>query len=230
LILFIITGVSRGLGLSVLKTLLEQNNEEIAIIGLSRTRPDVNKDVFTWLESDLSDYEKVVRPLAEAVRHFEASKVFFINNAADVYPLGLVGDLEENEIYHSVLINIVSPVLITNWLISHFGDTTAIKILNISSGAATREIVTWSQYCSSKAYMKMFFDVVQAEAMAADKKITVVNINPGVMDTVMQQQIRESNIDSEQNRRLTDLYHTGQLKNSRVVAQEIFADHILSYL
>ncbi|MEO8171641.1 MAG: SDR family NAD(P)-dependent oxidoreductase [Sediminibacterium sp.] len=224
--LIIITGVSRGLGHSLVEILLQYKEKNISLIGLSRNVPQVaESQAFQWIQADLSDHKTITEKISLAVQDKKVEKLIFINNAADINPLGKVGGLKEEAIAPSIDINIVSPVIISNWLVSHFSSS-KITFLNISSGAAQRSIIGWSQYCSAKAYMEMFYTVIAEEAKEDQRNVEVVNINPGVMNTMMQEEIRGSGIETEQHRRLTDLYNTGQLKDTRQVAQEIFENHI----
>src|SRR5262249_60732308 len=65
------------------------------------------------------------------------------------------------------------------------------RVLFISSGAAHRIIDGWALYCTTKAAGETFFDVV-ASQVKQDERISVVNIDPGQMDTRMQENIRRA--------------------------------------
>jgi NAD(P)-dependent dehydrogenase (short-subunit alcohol dehydrogenase family) len=60
------------------------------------------------------------------------------------------------------------------------------RVVNISSGAATRTLAGWGAYCTAKAALKM------ATEMLADEEpdVTAVSVRPGVVDTSMQATVR----------------------------------------
>ena len=66
-----------------------------------------------------------------------------------------------------------------------------MRIINISTGAANKPFPGWSMYCSTKCGIKMFFDCIDRE----DESIIVHHIDPGVMDTGMQQLIRDASFE-----------------------------------
>ncbi len=90
-----------------------------------------------------------------------------------------------------------------------------MSFVNISSGAANRAISNWSLYCSSKAFIQMFFNVAESEY----KQHRFFNIDPGVMDTNMQKSLRESYFPDVQ--LFKNLKKEGKLKLPLTVAQEI---------
>jgi NADP-dependent 3-hydroxy acid dehydrogenase YdfG len=70
--------------------------------------------------------------------------------------------------------------------------------------------------------MKTYFDVLVAEMK--DKtygRIIVKQIDPGAMDTDMQEDIRNANVSSEQLDKLKNLYENNNLKQPKDVAEMI---------
>jgi benzil reductase ((S)-benzoin forming) len=63
-------------------------------------------------------------------------------------------------------------------------------LINISSGAAARAYAGWSAYCASKAAVERFTECVQLEE--ASTGLRAYAVQPGVIDTAMQEQIRAS--------------------------------------
>jgi benzil reductase ((S)-benzoin forming) len=90
-----------------------------------------------------------------------------------------------------------------------------LTLVNISSGAANRPINNWSLYCSTKAFNQMFFNVAESE----NEQHRFFNINPGVLDTGMQESIRESDFPDAE--KFKELQKEGQLKSPFDVAKEI---------
>jgi benzil reductase ((S)-benzoin forming) len=78
--------------------------------------------------------------------------------------------------------------MMTNMILSLKRKT---DIVNVSSGAASHPIDGWAMYCSSKSAAKAFFDTVALEHSA----VRLLQINPGIVDTDMQQEIRNASHD-----------------------------------
>jgi benzil reductase ((S)-benzoin forming) len=114
----------------------------------------------------------------------------------------------------TLAVNVKSTMLITQYLLKNFSSN-AIKFVNISSGAANSPIRNWSLYCSSKAFIQMFFKVAESEY----QQHRFFNIDPGVMDTNMQKSLRGSDFPDAQN--FKDLKKQGKLKSPEEVALEI---------
>lgn len=229
--LVFLTGASKGLGHALLKMLLQSANPDLFVLAFSRTEPgDVDATPqYRWFASDFSDPMGALHTFRQASQGLKPSKIVFVNNAASIEPLGSVGLLDEAMLQSAIRINVNTPVAITNWMLATF-PAAGLRIVNVSSGAAARPIEGWSQYCASKAFMEMFFGVVAAEAATTGRALEVVNVNPGVMDTGMQQTIRASGIQSKQNERLISLYETGGLQSAVAVAHDIYKAHLEDYI
>lgn len=95
-----------------------------------------------------------------------------------------------------------------------------IQVINISSGAGRKPYPGWGIYCASKAALDRYSEVLQVEAPFAQ----VVSMAPGVLDTAMQVDIRQSSAKDFPNvQRFIDLHAEQELSPPREVAQEILA-------
>ncbi|MDB4290195.1 SDR family NAD(P)-dependent oxidoreductase, partial [Flavobacteriaceae bacterium] len=102
-----------------------------------------------------------------------------------------------------------------------------VRIINISSGAAKRPILGWSIYCSTKSANEMFFNTLKLQE-ENNKNIEVHNLDPGVMDTDMQKNIRSKSENEMPNVELFKEYHkTEQLKSAQEVALDIVSTYNL---
>ncbi|WP_188006704.1 SDR family NAD(P)-dependent oxidoreductase [Sporosarcina sp. ANT_H38] len=208
--LFIITGISRGLG-EQLVTQLTQHKQRIIGIGRTFTREQnilatSNSNLLTLIGFDLANtlsFNELKIELDSKIND-NAIEVIFVNNAGIVNPISKVGNIKEDaDVERHINVNYLMPVLLTNYLLNkHRGP---MKILNISSGAAEASIEGWSLYCSSKKAIKTFLDVVNKENM----QLTVEHIDPGVMNTRMQKNIRECSVED-----FPTLNHFRGLKNN----------------
>ena len=192
---FVITGISRGLGEKIAQELI--NNKE-TVIGIGRNFTEqqkedsrMNPDQFQVLNCDLSDISDVTNLIAKLERILSGkfNEIIFINNAGIIEPIKKIGEFSNNvDIYNHININYVSPSIIINSLVKLIENNMKLKILNITSGAAERPIEGWSLYCSTKKATKMFLDVLNEE----NNKVVIKHIDPGVMNTEMQHSIRNS--------------------------------------
>jgi benzil reductase ((S)-benzoin forming) len=140
--------------------------------------------------------------------------ICFINNASIIEPIVKVEDLDESAIDRTISVNVKSTMVITKYLLKNYNKN-PLTFVNISSGAAKRAISNWSLYCSSKAFIEMFFNVAESEY----KQHQFFNINPGVMDTGMQKSVRASDFPDVEN--FKDLQKENQLKEPIDVAEDI---------
>ena len=212
---FIITGANRGLGKAFIDVLL--NNDSNFVISISKSiskeQYSYSSKNFYFLEADLSK-NNIKEKITVLKSMIDNEDICFINNASIIEPIIKIEDLTEDAIDKTILVNIKSTMLIVKYLLSNFNDN-KLSFINISSGAANRAISNWSLYCSSKAFIKMFFNVAESEY----KQHKFFNIDPGVMDTNMQKSIRKT--DFPDSLTFKDLKLEGKLKLPIDVAKEI---------
>ena len=226
---YIVTGTSKGLGKAIVERLVQDGNQ-IKVVSLGRSfhtdhvkyLHDKNLNVH-FIEVDLSDTAMIKSKLKKLKNHIDKQdKIVFINNAASINPVNKIGAFREDDIIASININVVTPFMIINQLMKWFGNQEMI-FLNISSGAANRPIDGWATYCAGKAYAKMLFDVLHEQTKESNK-IQVLQLDPGVMDTGMQEQIRNADITVFPDRQMFIDYKDNQkLKTPGEVADSIIS-------
>jgi benzil reductase ((S)-benzoin forming) len=191
----VITGVSRGLG-AALFDVSNARGDRVLAVGRHFTpeqlqlRDDRPGDV-TLFSTDLADAHWL--PDYDVLRDFlrDADEAVLINNAAVVEPIGAVGRLTTEAITNAVAVNLTAPIVLTNTFLRAAPREARVRLLFVSSGAAHRIIDGWSLYCTTKAAGETFFDVV-ASQVRDDERISVANVDPGQMDTAMQESIRRA--------------------------------------
>lgn len=80
-----------------------------------------------------------------------------------------------------------APLFLTQTLLPLFAPNA--RVLTISSGAAHRPLRGWGAYCATKAGAYMLYQLLAEELR--DRDIAVGSLRPGVVDTPMQDHIRE---------------------------------------
>jgi len=217
-----ITGASKGLGKALCELLLHENWH---VSGISRHHTIVHKN-YTPLFCDLS------LPGNLAAVQFAASnckQLLLINNAGSLGEIGPVGSITDQEIIQTISLNLTAAAVLSNKFLKQTQTLDCPKtIINISSGAGRNPYDGWATYCSTKAGLDMFSMSVAKELNLNGNSATrIFSIAPGVIDTQMQEEIRnteEAKFSSVQ--RFKNLHEDNQLLSAEFVAKKIV--HFLS--
>ncbi len=187
---FFITGSSRGIGKALAENLLMM--PENRVIGLSRSNT-IEHERFTFIQADLSDIKLVVGQVDNWFKvEGNVDKIVLINNAAALGEVAHLGDIHHERIAEAINLNITAPMILMNAFIANFRSFRSEKlVINISSGASKRPVDGWSIYCSSKAALAMSSQVAALEAELAGDNLKVFSLSPGIVDTKMQETLRE---------------------------------------
>ena len=142
----LITGASKGIGLSTAKALLEKGT---TVVGWSRSKPDLDHPNFYFFQTDVSKYEEVIRSYNELVRSVGSKIDILINNAG----LGYDGTLEETtpDQWHQLFdVNVHSVFYCTQQVLPEMKRQGFGHIINISSIAGTVGVPNMIGYSASK--------------------------------------------------------------------------------
>jgi len=215
---FYITGPSQGIGKAIAEQALLA--EDSLVYGFSRTCT-INHKNYKHTAIDLSQVDEVLK--INFSKHGDSYKVVLINNAGIIGDVKPIGELSNESIVRVFNLNTICPAILTNKFIQCYKNSDVqLVIINISSGAGRHSIESWGTYCASKAAVDMFSQVHQAESGFNNPKLRVFSIAPGIVDTNMQQQIREVDPKDFPNLEKFIGYKTkGQLTSTEVVARKI---------
>lgn len=226
----IITGASKGLGEGIALELLNESNHLICV---SRSKSQkleslaAAKDCpVTFIAFDFSDTEKIpwlAEQIFNKINPGQAKGVYLINNAGVIQPVGRAEDCSPNEVERHLRINLLAPMLLASAFIKHTKTWEVQKrVLNISSGAASSPYYGWSSYCAGKAGLDMFTRCVGAEQQGSNFPTEIMALAPGIIDTEMQGQIRNTTHEQFILRdRFIELKESGQLIDPRVAGKKI---------
>lgn len=220
---YFITGTSSGIGKALAEQLLLR--EDVRVYGISRTS-GINHPNYQHIFTDLSDAAQLnqLYPLFKKV-YQQTDSVYLINNAAVIEPIRYAGDFSEQAIQQFIQVNLNTPVQLINAFLN-IPDTDFQKrvILNVSSGAATKVIDGWSLYGSTKAALDHFsLHIAKELQIKGEGKTTVFSIAPGVVDTPMQEKIRNT---AEENFSTVDRFNQLKQHNELVSASIISEKYI----
>lgn len=225
----IITGGSKGIGTGIILAYLNAGYEVISI-ARSANAELTGKGV-TQVRFDLMETQKIAQQFADIfklIKRESVAKITLINNAGSLGQIGRIEAIAEEKIQEAVTLNLVVPMFASAALINLTQDWDAQKtIINISSGAAQKPYFGWSVYCSTKAGLDMLTKTIAVEQHEVENGVKVLAVAPGVVDTEMQAEIRNSDkADFKDIDRFLMLKEEGQLNDTETVGLGVFEiDH-----
>ena len=209
----LITGTSSGIGKALAKLLLSEN---YLVFGYSRTNQIENKN-FTFTKIDLSNMEEVQKLKFPDID--VASDFLLVNNAATIGSILPIHKKTNEEILREYNLNIISPTLLSRKFINNYANNKKL-LINISSGAANKQIPSWSTYCATKSGLDMLTKVIHKEK---HENLKIFSIHPGVVNTNMQEEIRRSDANFFPiKQQFIDYYNKNELFSVDFVALKIF--------
>lgn len=221
MIYYFITGTSKGIGQALTKKVLEAENT--FVYGISRNE-SLQHPRYHHQPLDLSDITALRNNLFKLFPDLpDAEQVVLVNNAGVVGEIGYIGSLPTDNFEFVFNVNVNAPAILMNDFISAYSGLSCPKVIvNISSGAGQRPVDGWSAYCASKAALDMLSRTCQLEQERTGSGIRVYALSPGVVDTAMQQYIRQA--DAEQfssHQRFVDLHANQELLAPATVARRM---------
>ena len=198
--LVVLTGASRGMGLSMAQQLLATGH---TVLCLSRqTQPSLDTwaqqygaTVLQWSQ-DLADSQGASDRLRQWLNSTSAdpwASATLINNAGVIPALVPLREAEAGDLAHALRVGLEAPMA----LCAAFLQATAAwgiprKILNISSGLGRRAMASQAAYCAAKAGMDHFTRCMALDEALLPQGAKVCSLAPGVIDTDMQVQLRQA--------------------------------------
>lgn len=216
--LCVLTGGSQGLGKEIL-LLLEK--EGWVVYEVSRT--GTSKNHITFDLNDVAHIDGLLETLTHKIKNKSIEEMLFINNAAQVGPIRRASLVEKEELLRSLNVNIMASLVLIHGFVRTFRSAAIHKtILNISTGAAKKGYAGWSLYCAGKAAVDNYINALYEEEQNEPLPYRVVNVNPFVMDTAMQDCVRAADIaDFPQQPRFVQFKEDHVLLPPRTVAEAI---------
>ena len=185
----IVTGASVGLGFEIAKKYLEAGaslmicarNEMLLDKAALALRPlaGAGQSVLA-LPADISKLGDVTALVGAALSEFGHLDVL-VNNAAVAGPCGTVENIDLEEWFRAIEINLLGSVLLSRAVLPHFKKAARGKIIQLSGGGATSPLPGLSAYAASKAAVIRFVETLAEETRPYH--IDVNAIAPGALNT-----------------------------------------------
>ncbi|HWV21974.1 MAG TPA: SDR family oxidoreductase [Devosia sp.] len=137
---------------------------------------------------DVTDYASVADAVA-AADDFGSGLTGLVNNAGVIAPIALLAEADPRAWAEAIAVNVIGPFNAIQAALPRLVHNGVI--LNLSSGAAHVPIEGWSAYCASKAALAM---LTRSVFLEYGQRVRVYGVQPGMVDTDMQSQIRASGL------------------------------------
>ncbi|HEX8547251.1 MAG TPA: SDR family NAD(P)-dependent oxidoreductase [Cytophagaceae bacterium] len=218
---FFITGTSSGLGKALAGELLKKEN--VKVIGISR-RCTIEHPNYIHHTVNIADLKQLISSLPNIFSILsDADEIVLINNAGILGQIGYIGNLEDKNIEEVINTNVAAPAIMLNDFLKKYKKYPFPKVvINISSGAGKRAVDGWAFYCASKAALNMITQVANEEEKRASHKVRFYSVVPGIIDTAMQEHIR--NVSPQEFSRSEEFINykkDGKLSSPSITAEKI---------
>lgn len=230
--LYIITGASRGMGAAMAEQLLADDNRLLCISRHANPALEVltrkNPESVTQWEMDLAQPEFAAARLKVWLDSLDAAEIksaTLINNAGVIPAIAPLRSSDPAELARAIRVGLEAPLLLTaaflqasqNWMMPR-------KVLNISSGLGRRPMASQAAYCAAKAGMDHFTRGLALDEASQVNGARVCSLAPGVIDTDMQVQLRQTDTASFPDQPVfAKLKSAGQLSSAGDAARRVLA-------
>jgi len=230
--LALVTGTTSGIGEAIARLLLERGWR---VVGLARRAASIRNPNYTHVSVDLGDAAALRAAFAASVAPLVQSaglqRVALVNNAADVALYGQLADVDAAEMSRAYAVNSVAPVLLMGLVARHVAASTALRIVNVSTGAVRAAYPGLGTYAMTKAALRLagmvMAEELQLGAAPGDRRdISILSYEPGLVDTPMQLTARSA---SPSRLPIVDDFN-GFKANGDLVAPELPAGNVVSYI
>ena len=181
----LVTGGSRGIGLAIARRLAASNDYSVIAVArresedLGRAIRETGADRLHFRAFDLGQTDKIPAFVKELRDAFGA--IYGLVNNAGIGTEGLLANMRNSEIEALIRLNVLSPIVLTKYVVRHMMADGAGRVVNISSIIASTGYNGLSVYAASKAAAAGFSRSLAREV--GKLGITVNAVAPGFVET-----------------------------------------------
>ncbi|GCF00157.1 hypothetical protein ZYGM_000231 [Zygosaccharomyces mellis] len=218
----IVTGVSRGIGRSVVEQILN-GREDAIVTGIARSECSLKslKDQFGnrffYVVGDVTDTNSIRSLIQMALS--KAGKIdSIVANAGVLEPVQSIQNANVESWKKLFDVNFFSVLMLSILAMPHLIKSQG-NLIFVSSGASNKWYSGWGAYGASKAALNHLALTISNEGDG----VKTISVAPGVVDTQMQVEIRErfgpAGMSSESLKRFNDLKTNGSLLDPKIPAE-----------
>ncbi|SDS50448.1 NADP-dependent 3-hydroxy acid dehydrogenase YdfG [Mucilaginibacter mallensis] len=171
-----ITGASQGLGLFLVKKLLDRGDKIAAtsrnIQALQASVGETKSDQFLALTVNLNDGDSIKKSVQETIAAF--GRIDVLVNNAGYGPAGAAEDISEADIRNIFEVNVLAVFNVTKSILPVMRNQGSGHIINMSSILAFSAAPGWSAYSATKAAVSAFSEVLALDVEEFGIKVTIV--------------------------------------------------------
>jgi 3-oxoacyl-[acyl-carrier protein] reductase len=189
----IVTGGSRGIGLAIARRLAASGDYKVVAVA-RRESQDPGRAIHVRGEDrlhfrafDLGQIDKIPFFVKELRDTF--GTIYGLVNNAGISSEGLLATMRNSNIEALIRLNVLSPIVLTKYVVRHMMAEGAGRIVNISSIVASTGYNGLSAYAASKAAVTGFTRSLAREVGKVG--VTVNAIAPGFVDTELTRSLDE---------------------------------------
>ncbi|KAL8929046.1 MAG: hypothetical protein Q9208_001489 [Pyrenodesmia sp. 3 TL-2023] len=206
-----VTGASRGIGYAIAEYLI---NNSYNVVLLARTTGPLEElkkrspEQVSICPGDLADFSLALKAVEVASKDFGRLDGLILNHGV-LEPATKIANSDPEAWRSCFDVNFFSLVAFIKAALPSLREVRG-RVIFTSSGAATKAYSTWGAYGASKAAMNHLNLTLAAE----EPRVTSISIRPGVVDTQMQIDVRDthsSSMDEKDNAKFRELYESGKL-------------------
>lgn len=191
----IVTGAGRGLGRAAAIAMAQ---EGAGLVIVSRTPRELEETAamiiggggtVVILEGDLARQEDAKRTVVTALESFGRIDIL-MNNASIITPMKPCHEITGDEWQYALGVDLLAPILLAREVIPTMIGQGGGKIINVTSGLAEVVLSPFAAYSVAKAGLNHLTRIMAYELKSYN--IQVNGLDPGLMDTRMQEEIRNA--------------------------------------
>ncbi len=180
----LVTGGSKGIGLEIIKQLVNKEVKEIAVVGrkkesLEKLEAEFRSVNFLLIPGDISKADDV-EFISHKIKQNWGGLDILVNNAG-VVSAGPLTEISDEDIINQININLTGLILLTKKLLPLLKQSEEATIINISSGLGYIAMPFYSVYAATKAGVRQFSDAIRREY--PDYPLHVMTVYPTATDT-----------------------------------------------
>lgn len=173
---WLVTGASKGLGLTLVKKLLQEN---YCVVATTRSAKSLieeignTSEVFLPIEVNVTDDHDVKAAVEKAIAHF--GKIDVVVNNAGYGQIGTLEELSDEEARANFDVNVFGSLNVIRNVMPYLRQQKSGAIFNISSvGGLFGGFAGWGIYCATKFAVAGFTEALAEEVKAFGVSATVV--------------------------------------------------------